>query len=104
MTKPAVSITFSRTHLPYSIAFDGMSGHDQTGIVLLYHVKQAHCGEDIVPLYLGYGNVYTVLRELEDRLKFLSHDRIYYDTIDNPSDPQHLLSSLRQHYKPIFTA
>ena len=82
--------------------FGDYSDHDLTGVVVLYHVKHLPDGEDIVPLYVGYGNIYSTLRELENKLKFLAFDPIYYDYVDSPLNPHSMVDALMGVYQPIL--
>jgi 1-acyl-sn-glycerol-3-phosphate acyltransferase len=96
------ALTFSGTHLPFSeINSDGVD-QSMVGVFVLYHVKKHKDKEDLVPLYLGYGNIVGELKKLENRLRFLPPEPLVYDYINDPSDPEILLEKLRKQLKPVM--
>ena len=94
---------FSQTHVPYSFIYTDDIDHSITGVFVLYHLKKILNEEDIIPIYLGYGNIVTELKRIEHHLMFLSPEPLYYDFIADPKEPETVLSELRTHYKPILS-
>jgi hypothetical protein len=88
--------------VPYSHILKDDSDHSVTGVFVLYHLKQFRGADDIVPLYLGYGNIVSELRKIEDRLQFLSPAPLFFDYIANPKEPHLILEALKQRYKPVI--
>ncbi|MFI5251631.1 MAG: hypothetical protein ACHQQQ_04270 [Bacteroidota bacterium] len=96
------SVSFSRRSVPYSYIFREDTDHSVTGVFVLYHLKRFRNAEDIVPVYIGYGNIVNELKRIEEELKFLSLSPLFFDYIANPEQPELLLNSLKDRYKPLI--
>jgi hypothetical protein len=97
-----VNVSFSRRLVPYSYVFREDADHSINGVFVLYHLKRFRDTDDMIPLYLGYGNIATELKKLEERLKFMSHAPLFFDYIADPQDPAFILEALRHKLKPVL--
>jgi hypothetical protein len=95
--------TVSQRLIPFSTIYTGQIDIGAVGVYVLYHVKKSANIEDAVPVCFGYGHIVQELKKMEERLKFIPPEPLYYEYVDHPEHPDVILQKLREILKTALS-